>query len=138
MTNKIFWRDRVADYTMTPGYYEMMDAIKDSNLPDEYKFAILAKMADYDSRMDEMENAIRETILQELYNAKEGMRISDLAKSSLLLSDFPIQKITGIMRSLIWAKLVCRDEILTGRKITVAPNKEIEEKQVIFRINFEK
>ena len=114
---------------------KMLNAIKESNLPEEYKIAVLAKMCDLDTARGHLDNYMRETILRVLMQEKRPMRISEFTVGS----DAPFyyysnQKVSAMMCELVTHRMVKRIEVNTGNKIEVAPNKFVDEKIIYFEI----
>lgn len=142
-TMNAFWRDNNDLYSITPGYDEMIDAIKACDLPARFKYAVLAKMSSNDSFRDEANHFVRETILRVLEEAGRPMRVSELTygdcENRIKNPDAPLyqyttQRVTAQMRFLMCAGLVKRTEVKTGRTIEVKPGKFVEEIIAYFEI----
>lgn len=143
MTTTNLWRQNNRDYSMNPNIYQMFNAIKNSNIDEDTKYAILAKMAGYDSSDDETNSAIRETILRVLTETHKPMRVSEFTygnvethceNPNVPLYDFTIQRVTAQMRFLVCAGLVARMEMLTGRKIEIEGNSLFDEVIAFYQI----
>lgn len=119
-----------------PNSSNMMTAIKECNLPDEYKFAVLAKMADYESYQDISNLHIKEVILRELTEQARPMRVMDFVReeNNGSLTDFCSQKVSAHLRQLVGAGLVRRTEKKTGKKFEIQPGKFVEESVAYFEI----
>lgn len=143
MTTNNLWRQDRRDYSMNPNIYKMFDAIKNSNIDEDTKYAILAKMTGYDSIKDEADSTIRETVLRILTETHKPMRVSEFTYGNVNahfvdpnapLCDFTTQRVTAQMRFLVCAGLVMRIEMRTGRKIEVANGKLIDEIVAFYQI----
>lgn len=114
---------------------KMINAIKESNIPEEYKIAVLAKMCDLDTAKGHLDNYIRETILRVLAQEKRPMRILEFTIGpNAPFYYYSNQKISAIMHELVVHKVVRRTVVNTGGKIEVAPNKFVDEKVIYFEI----
>lgn len=129
------WREWREDYSSPERESEMLKAIRASNLPEEFKPAVLAKMAHFDSFKDEQDNYVRETILKALTAAGRPMRVSELTHDEdAPLHNHTVQKVTAQMRFLHSMSLVNRMEIKSGKTIEVAPGKFVEETAAFYWI----
>lgn len=114
---------------------KMLNAIKESNLPEEYKFAVLAKMCDLDTAKGHLDNFIKETILRVLTQENRPMRISEFnVEPDTPCYYYSNQKIGAMMHELVVHRMVKRMVVKTGNKIEVAPNKIIDEEVIYFEI----
>ena len=114
---------------------KMINAIKESNLPEEYKFAVLAKMCDLDTAKGHLDNFIKETILRVLTQENRPMRISEFnAEPDAPCYYYSNQKIGAMMHELVVHRMVKRMVVKTGKRIEVAPNKIIDEEVIYFEI----
>lgn len=144
MTNtNTFWRDYGSLINLPSGYYDMMDAIKTCNLPEHFKYAVLAKMSGYDSRHDEVSHYVRENILRALTAATRPMRIGELTGEytenypnnlNAALYGRTTQRVAAQMKYLVAAGLVKRTEKQTGQTIEVTPGKFVDEVIAYFEI----
>ena len=119
-----------------PNFSNLMDAVKECNLPDEYKFAVLAKMANYESYQDISNLHIKETVLRELTEQARPMRVMDFVReeNNGTLSGFCSQKVSAHLRQLVGAGLVRRTEKKTGKMFEIEPGKFVEESVAYFEI----
>lgn len=142
MTHR-YWPGYRADKGLVMNASLLFDAIKQSDMTDEQKDAILAKMSAYDSSFRTTNYSIKETILQVLREEARPMRIKELRGANYNhhtwsydgpLGVYTHQRINAHMRQLIMAGLVKRSVIKTGRTIETNSGKTIEETFVTFEI----
>ena len=112
----------------------IFEEVKNSNLCEATKLAVLAHMSGLESRQKENNRSIRKTILQTLMTAEQPVRISDLTHAeNCPLDDYTVQRVSAQMKCLVQAGLVERLETPTGKMVEVAPNKSVAEIITTFR-----
>lgn len=140
---KTYWREEHYDYAPEAEEREMFEALLACNLPEHFKFGVLAKMSGYDTRKEGDDCYIREVLLRTLARENRPMRVSEftwgdiennIENPNAPLYNFTTQRITAHFRFLCAAGLVDRIEVKTGKFIQVAPNKSIEEIITYFQI----
>lgn len=141
----MFYPQYRPDRGLVDGTQEMLQAIKEANLPTEYKNAILAKMAAYDCGEASTNLHIKETILTTLEMKQRPMQVKEFIgeydgtgyypwDGNGVLGHFPHQRVNAHMRQLVMAGLVKRSKVETGREIEIKPGKFIKETIVVFEL----
>lgn len=104
---------------------DVVESIKNSDLPDEVKVTILANLAGNSSRKSKFNAELRQEIL-------EAMPLNQPIRVKEIDSQFTVQRLSRQMAYLVAIGAVRKEKIETGNKIMIEAEKEIPEVITVF------
>lgn len=104
---------------------DVVESVKNSNLPDEVKVTILANLAGNSNRKSRFNAELRQEIL-------ESMPLNQPIRVKEIESQFTVQRLSRQMAYLVAVGAVRKEKIITGNKIMTKAGKEIPEAITIF------
>lgn len=133
MKNTTYWKPRkIFNHCHCP---HLIEALKNCNLSESDKIALLAKVASYDSKKENEDCYIRETIMNTLIENNKPMRVMDFIKEeNAPLHKYTAQRVNAQMQNLFCAGVINRFEKETDKKIEVAPDYFVSEIITYFEI----